>query len=203
MSESQATWEERYQRNEINWDQGHAALALQELLAEKVLPPGPALVPGCGTGYDVLALAQAGHRATGLDLAPTAKARFEALRASTSLTEEQARVELGDFFTTLFPERFSLIWDYTFFCAIDRSLRAAWERRMHELLDDRGELVTLLYPVESPETRPDEMGPPFRIDLDVFEAMMQERWRRVSLKAVTVSPEARRGREWIARWSKR
>lgn len=38
------------------------------------LPEGRALVPGCGRGYDLAALATADRHVTGLDLAPTSTA---------------------------------------------------------------------------------------------------------------------------------
>jgi len=47
--------------------------------------------------------------------------------------------------------------DYTFFCALPPALRPAWARAMARLLGARGELLTLIYPIDASRTG----GPPF------------------------------------------
>lgn len=61
------------------WDKNGPQPALVELLeteaSRQLLPTqGTALVPGCGTGYDVVLLARQGLVVTGLDISETAKA---------------------------------------------------------------------------------------------------------------------------------
>mgnify|MGYP002526737564 CR=1 FL=1 len=65
-------WEALYQANDTFWDHGEASPGLVDYLAaDPALPPGQALVPGCGRGHDARALAKAGWSVTGLDLAPS------------------------------------------------------------------------------------------------------------------------------------
>jgi Thiopurine S-methyltransferase (TPMT) len=45
---------------------GNSSPALLKLIAEGKIPNGRALIPGCGRGYDVLALASENRIATGI-----------------------------------------------------------------------------------------------------------------------------------------
>ncbi|MFO0660220.1 MAG: hypothetical protein U0165_10365 [Polyangiaceae bacterium] len=202
MSDPVNEWEAKYLAGTTQWDHGCAAPPLVELLntlPANELPEGPALVPGCGAGYDVVAIAHTGRRALGLDIAPSALARFEAYRASISLSTNLASIELGDFFTHAPAQPYALIWDYTFLCAITPAQRAQWAAKMSELVAPRGQLVTLIYPAVSAEERPDGMGPPFRLNVEDVRSLLEPRWEALEIKPV-VGHENRKGKEWLARW---
>lgn len=101
----------------------------------------PVLVPGCGSGYDVKGLAEAGfRRVVGMDIAE------EAIAAARGVLGSGAAATLlcGDFFTDsrVAPGGFKLVFDYTFFCALPPSLRAAWGQRTAELLAPGGLLLS-------------------------------------------------------------
>ena len=89
------------------------------------------LVPGCGRGYDLAAFMRAGAaEAVGLEISPTARdAAHEYLQgALEGALRGKARMELQDFFSepVFGPEglgQFDIVYDYTFFCAIDPQLR--------------------------------------------------------------------------------
>ena len=71
------TWEDMWASGLGKGDKFDAAVvepALRDLIDSGALPPsGPALVPGCGRGYAVAALAESGQREVlGIDIAPTA-----------------------------------------------------------------------------------------------------------------------------------
>jgi SAM-dependent methyltransferase len=88
-------WQNQYATGQTPWDRGAPAPALLDYLATHPVT-GRILVPGCGTGQDVKALAQAGAaEVTGLDLAPLAVERAQQFLADTPHTE----VLLGDLFT--------------------------------------------------------------------------------------------------------
>ena len=67
-------WDKRYLAGDTPWEKGRAAPPLGELLL-KMDPAawgnGPLLVPGCGLGHDVRALAALGRSVLGVDLAAT------------------------------------------------------------------------------------------------------------------------------------
>ncbi len=85
-------WEARYQSGDTPWDKGRAHPALLEWLANNSLT-GRVLVPGCGVGHDVRAIAaQPGTDVTGLDLAPSAIAS-----ATRWTSSPNVHYRLGDF----------------------------------------------------------------------------------------------------------
>jgi hypothetical protein len=144
-----------WRENMTIWDlKGPTKALFHELTAAvcagRVQLQGSALVPGCGSGYDVKALAAAGmKRVVGLDIAEEA---LVAARAEVGSTPN-AELICGDFFTEarLAAGSFSFIFDYTFLCAIPPSARAAWGRRTAELLAPTGRLLTLAFPLASDE----------------------------------------------------
>ncbi|KAJ1343349.1 hypothetical protein BSLG_002375 [Batrachochytrium salamandrivorans] len=71
-------WESLWAINRIQgWDQGEVTPAVRDFLKDHPVPLGESLiVPGCGTGYDVVAFAKAGYkRVVGVDMAPTSTAK--------------------------------------------------------------------------------------------------------------------------------
>ena len=68
-------WEQRFQDGNTPWDRGAVNPQLASWLESGALRPCRILVPGCGSGYEVAALAAAGFEVTALDYAPVAIAR--------------------------------------------------------------------------------------------------------------------------------
>ncbi|KAK6914439.1 TPMT family, partial [Dillenia turbinata] len=107
-------------------------------------------------GHDVVAMACPERRVVGIDIAEfaikKAKESFSALPNANYFTFLKA-----DFFTWPPNELFDLIFDYTFFCAIEPEMRSAWARKIDEMLKPDGELITLMFPVS------DHVGgPPYK-----------------------------------------
>jgi SAM-dependent methyltransferase len=80
------------------------------------------LVPGCGTGHDVRALAAEGVEVIGLDIAPRGIDKAETFPVSCG-----ERYELGDFLNLgkQYHHSFDWIVEHTCLCAIDPSEREA------------------------------------------------------------------------------
>lgn len=135
-------WNDRYLDDDFPWDLGRPAplvqsTAMRALGAARPEAPLRIIVPGCGRGWDVEALAAAGHQVVGLDIAPAALAlardrvagepfadRIDWLVGDV-LVEPGAAPDGGDGFDG---------WaEHTCFCALDPSLwpryvEAAWRR---------------------------------------------------------------------------
>ncbi|MEO0325496.1 MAG: methyltransferase domain-containing protein [Myxococcota bacterium] len=194
------TWEDAWAEGRTRWDAGAPAPALEALLAEGALGSGAgrrALVPGCGSGYDVFALARAGFEAVGLDLAPTAAARFETLRAEAGL--DGASIAVGDAFAHAPAAPYDVVWDYTFCCALDPAERPRWAALMERLLAPEGVLATLVFPaIHAPS---DYQGPPWPLWPDDQRAVLEPLGLRLTrLEAVTKSHPGREGKEHLALW---
>ncbi|OJJ58788.1 hypothetical protein ASPSYDRAFT_1176886 [Aspergillus sydowii CBS 593.65] len=143
------------------------------------------LVPGCGRGYDVIALALHGFNACGLEISGTAvsEAREFAEKELASpqacnfgetwkenpsgiIQAGKAQFVEGDFFDeawlgALDVEQFDVVYDYTFLCALHPSQRGQWAERMAELLKPGGLLVCLEFPMYKDPGLP---GPPWGVN---------------------------------------
>jgi methyl halide transferase len=137
-------WEARYQTGDMPWDKGHAAPPLIDFLARRPVR-GEVLVPGCGPGHDVRAIASqscGGASVTGLDVAPTGIALA---RSHTQVAGE--RYELGDLFEL--PEdwngRFDWVVEHTCFCAIPLARRSDYVASVFRALKPGGLYLGIFY----------------------------------------------------------
>lgn len=161
-------WAARYREDDIPWDQGRAHPELDRLIeyGHLDLPGGTALVPGCGNGHDALALARAGWKVTALDFAEEPVA---SLAPQLEAHGGEARVE------DAFEHRgqYDLLFEHTFFCAIDPSDRPRWGEFAARNLKPGGRLVMILVPVGKPA---EDGGPPFGVDQDAVTEVLGERF---------------------------
>lgn len=112
-------WSDRYAAESTPWDLGVAHPELMQRLAT-MRGPGKALVPGCGKGHDARALAQAGWTVTALDYAEGLRPVLEPLMDILG-----GEAVIGDAFA-FDGGPFDLVFDHTFFCAIDPAQRPAF-----------------------------------------------------------------------------
>lgn len=146
-------WESRYQTKDMPWEKGAASPGLVDFLqSETALPRGTVCVPGCGTGHDVRAWAQAGFAATGLDIAPSA---IELARERTEAAGLKARFAQADFLHTEPAEQYDWLFEHTLFCAIQREERDDYVQAVLRWLKPAGRYLAVNYLI------PDEDGPPF------------------------------------------
>jgi SAM-dependent methyltransferase len=190
-------WEACYQAGETPWDRGSAAPPLLELLDENgaaLWLAGPVLVPGCGTGHDVRALADFGVPAHGLDLSPTAVER-----ARTLYKHGPATFEVGDFLDPAWRagRSFPAIWEHTCFCAILPEQRAAYAEAAAALLPPGGILAGVFYLTPHDPGDDDESGPPFKTSVGELDEIFSRWFERIDGWVPRRAYPDREGREWI------
>ncbi|CAL4928348.1 unnamed protein product [Urochloa decumbens] len=196
-------WSRCWEEGVTPWDLGQPTPAVVELVKSGTLPGGGAtvLVPGCGAGYDVVALSGPGRFVVGLDICETAVAKAKKWSAAAAGADGDGSLfafVAADFFTWEPPERFDLIFDYTFFCAFHPSMRPAWAKRMADLLKPDGELITLMYLAEGQEA-----GPPFNTTvLDYEEVLKPLGFVITCIQDNHVAVKPRQGMEKIAKWKR-
>lgn len=148
-------WADCYRSGQTPWDLGGAHPELSRRLSGGSLAPprdgARALVPGAGRGHDALALARRGWTVVALDLVGLVGEDLGA-----ALARLGGRFVEGDALD-FEDEPFDLIWDHTFFCAIDPADRGPWGARAGELLLPGGLYAALVFPFGKPES---EGGPP-------------------------------------------
>ena len=180
-----AFWNERYQKNETDWDMGSVSAPLKEYfdsLKDKKLR---ILIPGAGNSYEGEYLLQKGFtKVTMLDYAPEAIAGFKKrvphYKKATLLCE--------DFFTH--KGQYDLIIEQTFFCALSPELRPAYATKMCRLLKSAGKLAGLLF-----TTTPNENGPPFGGSREEYQTLFQEHFIIQKLEPCYNSVKPREGSE--------
>ncbi|XP_023871976.1 probable thiol methyltransferase 2 isoform X2 [Quercus suber] len=190
-------WEKSWEQGVTPWDLGQPTPILLHLHQTGALPKGRALVPGCGSGYDVAAIACPERYVVGLDISDIAIKK--AVELSSSLPNASYLNFLkADFFTWNPSELFDLILDYTFFCAIEPDMRLAWAQRIRDLLKPGGELITLMFPIS------DHVGgPPFKVSIsDYEEVLLPMGFRAVSIVDNEMAIGPRKGREKLGRWKR-
>jgi hypothetical protein len=127
-----------------------------------------ALVPGAGRSYDALTLSSR-FSTTAVDLSSTA-CEEASKWLSTQDGGSDVKVTCGDFFN-LDVEPVDVIWDCTFLCALDPSVRSSWASKTASLLKDSGELVTLVFPISA--DRPPNVGPPYALTVQLVADLLK------------------------------
>ncbi|KAJ1910165.1 hypothetical protein H4219_006269, partial [Mycoemilia scoparia] len=175
------------------WDAGKVNPALVQLIEEvkwplpNNAPNSQALIPGCGTGYEVLYLAEQGSpnlTVTGIDMTPSAIEEAKKYRDSVvssknitvdSSVSSRAHYKVADFFNfKALPNDdddddskgggyYDLAFDMRFFCALPPSTRPKIGQRYSEIMKAGSTLITLMYPINPVEK--EEGGPPFQVSL--------------------------------------
>ncbi|XP_010101337.2 probable thiol methyltransferase 2 isoform X2 [Morus notabilis] len=190
-------WEQCWKQGLTPWDLGGPTPLLLHLHRTGSLPKGRALLPGCGTGYDVVAIAGPERYVIGLDI--SGHAINKAIQLSSSHPNSSYFTFLeADFFTCHPTDLFDLIFDYTFFCAIEPHLRSAWARKMADILKPDGELITLMFPIS------DHVGgPPYKVSVSDYEEVLHPMgFKAISITDNELAVGPRKAREKLGRWKR-
>lgn len=182
-------WEGRWQAGETYWDHGRAAPPFREFIERKELPTGKVLIPGCGSGHDVRALAEMGVEVTGMDIAPTA---LEV--ASRDNAHDRATYVLGNI---LEPEpqhhgAYDWVLEHTCLCALPPNLWQSYSEGIRKVLKPGGHYLAIFY--RNPH---DDGGPPFRIEEEQILELFGDGFTVIDRWVPGQSYESREGREEI------
>ena len=182
-------WNRRYVEGDTPWDKGSAHPALDTALAHGAFS-GRILVPGCGTGHDVRALAARGLEVTGLDIAPLALRK-----ARTHAPVGQEKYLLGDLFDLPegFANAFDGVFEHTCFCAIDPVRRADYVDAVASALKPSGRLLSVFF------LDPDNggEGPPFGCTTAEIDRLFASCFRLLQEDSELPTFPEREGRELL------
>ncbi|XP_038883535.1 probable thiol methyltransferase 2 isoform X2 [Benincasa hispida] len=190
-------WEICWEQGLTPWDLGQPTPVISHLCATGALPNGRVLVPGCGSGYDVVRMACSERYVVGLDISDNAIQKAREL-SSSSPNRRYFTFLKEDFFSWRPMELFDLIFDYTFFSALEPVMRQAWGQQIQRLLKPNGELITLMFPID------DHVGgPPYRVSVSDYEDVLHPLgFKAVLIKDNELAIPPRKGREMIGRWKR-
>ncbi len=189
-------WEAHYQAGDTPWDHGSAAPPLLEMIERhgvELWGSGPVLVPGCGSGHDVRAIAGTGVRAIGLDIAETAVAKARAIPC-----DGPASYEHGDFLDPAWRmgRSFPALWEHTCFCAISPQQRGAYAESVGELLIEGGIFAGVFY-LDPHHPGEDGEGPPFGCSVAELDETFAPWFERIDGWVPQKAYPGREGREWV------
>jgi hypothetical protein len=120
-----------------------------------------------------VALAEAGYEEViGLELSETAAKAAQEYVDSSSRCKNKIKIVTGDFFTSELPAElagFDFVWDMTFFCAIDPSVRGVWGEVHFRRIKQGGMLACGMFPFAPKKVG----GPPYHVDFDAYNAALR------------------------------
>jgi hypothetical protein len=185
-------WDERFDRRFMPWDQAGVPEAFQAFaLANRNALPN-VLIPGCGSAYEALWLAQEKWHVKAIDFSASAVAA-----AREQLGEHADVVEQADFFAFQPPFETNWIYERAFLCALPRHRWQDYAARMAALLRPGALLAGFYFLGATPK------GPPFGIERDALDALLTPYFELVEEHEVTGSIDVFAGRERWLTWRRR
>ena len=185
-------WDTRFRQNVTPWDAGRVPGALEHYVARHT-GRGRVLVPGCGSGYEVRCLAEAGFDVTAIDFA---EAALEAARRELGPLAHLVRS--ADFFGFEGDATpFDYVYERAFLCALPRRIWGDWATRTAQLLRPGGLLFGLFFFDDNAK------GPPFGIAPERLEALLSPQFERVEDEPVEDSIPVFVGKERWQVWRRK
>lgn len=180
-------WENRYVNDEIPWDIGYPSPALSSYFQKLQHKELKILIPGGGNSHEAEWLWKNGFKNVWvIDISSTALTNFH----SRFPDFPKSQLLVQDFFTL--DEKYDLILEQTFFCAISPDLRKDYVKTMHKLLKPHGKLIGLLF--DFPLT---ESGPPFGGSKKEYQDLFADLFKIYRLEKSYNSIKPRNGKEFF------
>jgi methyl halide transferase len=141
-------WQARYENGDMGWDTGAITTPIKAYVDHLVAVKAPStlkvLIPGAGSGYEAAYLWQHGfHQVYVCDWADEAMERLK----KNAPDFPHSHLLIGDFFQL--NDKFDVIIEQTFFCAIDPAERPRYAEKAAKLLN---------CPADVPKTHQDWAG---------------------------------------------
>lgn len=170
-----AFWQEHFEADRIPWDRGAPGPQLVDWLGDRIHAGQRVLVPGCGSGWDVAALAASGVATTGIDYTAGAVARTRKLLASRGLSAE---VVEADVLAWSPPEPVDAVYEQTCLCALHPDHWTRYAAQLHRWIVPGGLLLALFMQKPRPGAAEGFVeGPPFHGDVNAMRALFPaDRW---------------------------
>ena len=186
--ESSEYWSKRYNLNQTGWDCGQITTPLKEYIDQLTDKNLKILIPGCGNAYEGEYLWKKGFKNVYiLDFAPEAIDNFKKIVPDFP----DKNIIQQDFFEHV--DKYDLILEQTFFCAINPNKREDYAAYSSNLLNEKGKLVGVLF------NREFEGGPPFSGCLEDYQNIFSSYFTEVKMKSCYNSIKPRVGTELFIR----
>jgi SAM-dependent methyltransferase len=142
MNLDKTFWNNRYLENDIGWDIGVISEPIKGYFDQLEDKSIKIIIPGCGNAHEAEYIFNKGFTNVFLiDLSPIALSKFS--ERIPKFPKEQ--LVCGDFFNHL--DKYDLIVEQTFFCAINPKLRDKYAHHCSQILKPKGKIIGLLFNV--------------------------------------------------------
>lgn len=192
-SKGQSFWNSKYTKNELGWDLGVEHPFLDTAFAQLKLLRSKVLVLGAGRAHDANFFASQGHIVTAIDICPEAIAKAKELYPES----DSLKYVCADVFAWEAPEKFDLIWDHTFYCAIPPKMRDELVKKWLEFLKEGGKLTGIFFSMYKPS------GPPYGGSERELAARIEGKFNILFWNRVRQGPVERLGKEFFCYMEKR
>lgn len=169
-------WQSRFESGSTPWDRGAPNPQLDEWISGGVIQAGDkVLVPGCGRGWEVAALAERGFDVTGIDYAPAA---VSACRTMLDLQHLNASLSQADVLEWMPDSPVDVIYEQTCLCALHPDYWQQYAAQLHQWLRPGGRLLALFVQAHSDDAEEGFVtGPPYHCDIHAMRALFPAgRW---------------------------
>lgn len=142
-------WDSRYKSKQTGWDIGYISTPLKEYFDQLTNKNLKILIPGGGNSYEAEYLHNNGF--TNVYVVDLSKTALKNIQERIPSFPKNHLIH-SNFFEL--NDRFDLIIEQTFFCALNPDLRTKHASKMSDLLVANGKLVGLLFNIPLFEDRP-------------------------------------------------
>lgn len=149
MSQDKKFWNDLYKENDIGWDIGHVSPPLKDYFDQLTDKNIKILIPGAGNSYEAEYLHHLGF--TNVHVADLSEIPLKNISKRVSGFPKKHLIH-GNYFEI--QQKFDLIIEQTFFCAINPSLRKEYVQKANELLTEKGKIAGLLFSVPLNNDKP-------------------------------------------------
>ena len=189
-------WCKRFGAGTTPWDAGKVPDDFAAFVSAQTSPLRT-LIPGCGSGWEAVLLAERGWRATALDFSPVAVERARSVLAPVLGPTSTVDLVCADFFQWQPDTPLDLIYERAFLCALPRKLWADWGQRVADLLPAGARLAGYFFVCDQPK------GPPFGILPEQLDALLAPHFTCLEDRPVADSIPVFAGRERWQVWQRK
>jgi SAM-dependent methyltransferase len=167
---TQDFWKERFATGSTPWNRGAPNPQLIHWIGDGAFAPGQSvIVPGCGHGWEVAALAKAGMHVTGIDFARNALAICQQILAHEGAT---AHLVDADILHWQPDAPVDAIFEQTCLCALYPDFWQRYAAQLHQWIRPGGKLLALFLQALRPEAAHGFIdGPPYHCDINAMRAL--------------------------------
>ena len=168
-------WQDKFEHGTTPWDRGAPSPRLVAWLDDKTLQPCRIAVPGCGSGHEVVLLAQRGFEVVALDYAAAAVART---RGALERAGVAAQVIEGNVLDWQPDAPFDAVYEQTCICALHPDHWVNYAIALHSWFKPGGRLFALfMQGLRKGASEGQVEGPPYHCDINAMRALFEaSRW---------------------------